>query len=183
MNRWVIHRKATVVAAVRGGLVSMEQACARYSLTNDEFASWERACSRFSMPATRALVPPYPVMGVGTGTEAVVHRANGHSDGVIATGTLTVNLSTKVVKVNGTRVQLTDMEYQVLKLLAQRKGNTLTKDAFMSLLYGDVSQPNRKIIDVFICKLRKKLVGAGDGDGFIDTIWGRGYALRDEPHP
>ena len=112
-----------------------------------------------------------------------IRQAPNGSDGVIATGRLTVNLSTKVVKVDGTRVQLTGKEYQVLKLMAERKGDTLTKDAFMSLLYGDMEPPNRKIIDVFICKLRRKLAAAGNGDGFIDTIWGRGYALRDKPHP
>jgi hypothetical protein len=179
-NRWIIHRKAEVVAAVRGGLVSIEQACERYALTRDEFASWERACARFSMPVSRALAASSPVMGLGISREAVVRRANGHSHGVITTGKLRVSLHAKAVEVNGIRVRLTTKEYQMLELLAQRKGDTLTKDMFLDHLYGDTYKPKRKIIDVFICKLRKKLAVAGKGEDFIETVWGRGYVLRDE---
>ena len=67
----------------------------------------------------------------------------------------------------------------MLELLSLRKGTTLTKEMFLNHLYGGVDEPELKIIDVFVCKLRKKLVGATGGDSYIETIWGRGYMLRD----
>src|SRR5437868_5621308 len=78
-------------------------------------------------------------------------------------------------------VHLTDKEYQMLELLSLRKGTTLTKEMFLNHLYGGMDEPELKIIDVFICKLRKKLANASEGRNFIETVWGRGYVLR-EPH-
>ena len=111
--------------------------------------------------------------------QAVVRRSKGHSQSVITTGKLTVNLDAKTVEVDGTRVHLTGKEYQMLELLSLRKGTTLTKEMFLNHLYGGMDEPELKIIDVFICKLRKKLAAAADGKHHIETVWGRGYVLRD----
>jgi len=113
--------------------------------------------------------------------QAVVRRSKGHSQSVITTGKLIVNLDAKTVEVDGSRVHLTGKEYQMLELLSLRKGTTLTKEMFLNHLYGGMDEPELKIIDVFICKLRKKLAAAIDGDNYIETVWGRGYVLRD-PH-
>ena len=113
--------------------------------------------------------------------QAVVRRSKGHSQSVITTGKLTVNLDAKTVEVDGSRVHLTGKEYQMLELLSLRKGTTLTKEMFLNHLYGGMDEPELKIIDVFICKLRKKLANASEGRNFIETVWGRGYVLR-EPH-
>ncbi len=110
---------------------------------------------------------------------AIVRRSKGHSQSVITTGNLTVNLDTKTVEVGGQRVHLTGKEYQMLELLSLRKGTTLTKEMFLNHLYGGMDEPELKIIDVFICKLRKKLAAATSGDHYIETVWGRGYVLRD----
>ncbi|MEE8307342.1 MAG: response regulator transcription factor [Gammaproteobacteria bacterium] len=110
---------------------------------------------------------------------AVVRRSKGHSQSVITTGKLTVNLDTKTVEVDAQRVHLTGKEYQMLELLSLRKGTTLTKEMFLNHLYGGMDEPELKIIDVFICKLRKKLAAATDGAHYIETVWGRGYVLRD----
>jgi two-component system cell cycle response regulator CtrA len=110
---------------------------------------------------------------------AIVRRSKGHSQSVITTGTLTVNLDAKTVEVGGSRVHLTGKEYQMLELLSLRKGTTLTKEMFLNHLYGGMDEPELKIIDVFICKLRKKLAAATNGDHYIETVWGRGYVLRD----
>jgi len=110
---------------------------------------------------------------------AIVRRSKGHSQSVITTGTLTVNLDAKTVEVGGQRVHLTGKEYQMLELLSLRKGTTLTKEMFLNHLYGGMDEPELKIIDVFICKLRKKLATATEGDHYIETVWGRGYVLRD----
>src|SRR3984885_15400300 len=106
---------------------------------------------------------------------------SGLAQSVIQTGDLVVNLDTKTVEVGGQRVHLTGKEYQMLELLSLRKGTTLTKEMFLNHLYGGMDEPELKIIDVFICKLRKKLANASEGRNFIETVWGRGYVLR-EPH-
>jgi two-component system, cell cycle response regulator CtrA len=111
---------------------------------------------------------------------AVVRRSKGHAQSVIRTGEISVNLDGKTVEVRGMRVHLTGKEYQMLELLSLRKGTTLTKEMFLNHLYGGMDEPELKIIDVFICKLRKKLKAAAD-DHHIETVWGRGYVLRD-PH-
>ena len=110
---------------------------------------------------------------------AIVRRSKGHSQSVITTGDLVVNLDAKTVEVAGQRVHLTGKEYQMLELLSLRKGTTLTKEMFLNHLYGGMDEPELKIIDVFICKLRKKLAAATSGDHYIETVWGRGYVLRD----
>ena len=110
---------------------------------------------------------------------AVVRRSKGHAQSVIRTGDITVNLDAKTVEVFSQRVHLTGKEYQMLELLSLRKGTTLTKEMFLNHLYGGMDEPELKIIDVFICKLRKKLASAAGGKNFIETVWGRGYVLRD----
>jgi two-component system, cell cycle response regulator CtrA len=110
---------------------------------------------------------------------AIVRRSKGHAQSVITTGKFTVNLDTKTVEVEGRAVHLTGKEYQMLELLSLRKGTTLTKEMFLNHLYGGMDEPELKIIDVFICKLRKKLSEATGGENYIETVWGRGYVLRD----
>ncbi len=110
---------------------------------------------------------------------AIVRRSKGHAQSVIHTGGLTVNLDTKTVDVEGERVHLTGKEYQMIELLSLRKGTTLTKEMFLNHLYGGIDEPELKIIDVFICKLRKKVALATGGENYIETVWGRGYVLRD----
>ncbi len=111
--------------------------------------------------------------------QAIVRRAKGHSDSVIQTGKLTVNLDSRSVEVDGKLVHLTGKEYGILELLSLRKGTTLTKEMFLNHLYGGMDEPELKIIDVFVCKLRKKLSVATGGESYIETVWGRGYVLRD----
>ena len=111
---------------------------------------------------------------------AIVRRSKGHAQSVINTDGLCVNLDTKTVEVDGARVHVTGKEYQMLELLALRKGMTLTKEMFLSHLYGGLDEPEVKIIDVFICKLRKKLANASGGKDYIETVWGRGYVMREQ---
>ena len=111
--------------------------------------------------------------------QAIVRRAKGHSESVIRTGKLLVNLDSRVVEVDGQPLHLTGKEYGILELLSLRKGTTLTKEMFLNHLYGGMDEPELKIIDVFVCKLRKKLAVATSGENYIETVWGRGYVLRD----
>ncbi len=111
---------------------------------------------------------------------AIVRRSKGHVLSVIQTGDVVVDLDSKAVKVNGARIHLTEKEYQMLELLSLRKSMTLTKEVFLNHLYGGLNEPDIQIIDVMICKLRKKLANASGGKKYIETVWGRGYVLRDE---
>ena len=110
---------------------------------------------------------------------AIVRRSKGHAQSVIETGRILVNLDAKTVAVGNETVHLTGKEYQMLELLSLRKGTTLTKEMFLNHLYGGMDEPELKIIDVFICKLRKKLAEATGGENYLETVWGRGYVLRD----
>jgi two-component system cell cycle response regulator CtrA len=111
--------------------------------------------------------------------QAIVRRSQGHSQSMITIGKVALNLDARTVDVAGQPVHLTGKEYGILELLALRKGTTLTKEMFLNHLYGGMDEPEVKIIDVFICKLRKKLQDASGGDNYIETVWGRGYVLRD----
>ena len=125
------------------------------------------------------LVKPFDKRELIARIHAIVRRSQGHSDSVIRTGKLAVNLDARTVEASGQPFHLTGNEYGILELLSLRKGTTLTKEMFLNHLYGGMDEPELKIIDVFVCKLRKKIAAACDGDNYIETVWGRGYVLRD----
>jgi two-component system cell cycle response regulator CtrA len=110
---------------------------------------------------------------------AIVRRSQGHAQSVVQTGDLSVNVDAKTVHINQVGVNLTGKDYQMLELLSLRRGTTITKEMFLGQLYGGMEEPEIKIIDVFICKLRKKLAAASGGKDYIETVWGRGYLLRE----
>ena len=110
--------------------------------------------------------------------QAIVRRSKGHSQPTLRVGNLLLNLESRDVTVDGSPVHLTGKEYAILELLVLRKGMVLTKEVFLNHLYGGMDEPEMKIIDVFICKLRKKLAQAGAGN-LIGTVWGRGYMIRE----
>jgi len=125
------------------------------------------------------LTKPFDKSELMARVQAIVRRSAGHAHSIINTGQMSVNLDTHMVEVDGQPVHLTGKEYGILELLSLRKGTTLTKEMFLNHLYGGMDEPELKIIDVFICKLRKKLADATGGEHYIETVWGRGYVLRD----
>jgi two-component system cell cycle response regulator CtrA len=142
-------------------------------------AMLEPKITGLGLDADNFLAKPFDGRKLIARIQAIVRRSNGHPEANIRTGRLTVSLDTRVVLVDHQPVHLTGKEYGILELLALRKGTTLTKEMFLDHLYGGKDEPGLKIIDVFICKLRKKLARATGGDHYIETIWGRGYVLRD----
>jgi two-component system cell cycle response regulator CtrA len=136
----------------------------------------------FGFGADDYLTKPFHREELVARIHAIIRRSKGHAQSVIRTGKISVNLDAKTVEAEGKPVHLTGKEYQMLELLSLRKGTTLTKEMFLNHLYGGMDEPELKIIDVFICKLRKKLSEATGGPAYIETVWGRGYVLRD-PEP
>jgi two-component system cell cycle response regulator CtrA len=139
----------------------------------------ENKLKGFGFGADDYLTKPFHREELVARIHAIIRRSKGHSQSVIKTGRVSVNLDAKTVDVEGKAVHLTGKEYQMLELLSLRKGTTLTKEMFLNHLCGGMDEPELKIIDVFICKLRKKLAEATGGDNYIETVWGRGYVLRD----
>jgi two-component system cell cycle response regulator CtrA len=125
------------------------------------------------------LTKPFNRAELTARVQAIVRRSKGHAQSIIQTGRMLVNLDARSVEVGGVRLHVTGKEYAILELLSLRKGTTLTKEMFLDHLYGGMDEPELKIIDVFICKLRKKLAHACGGANYIETVWGRGYVLRD----
>ena len=142
----------------------------------------ESKLKSFGFGADDYLTKPFHREELVARIHAIIRRSKGHAQSIIKTGDVAVNLDAKTVEVEGNTVHLTGKEYQILELLSLRKGTTLTKEMFLNHLYGGMDEPELKIIDVFICKLRKKLSEATQGENYIETVWGRGYVLRD-PSP
>lgn len=127
------------------------------------------------------LTKPFDKQELLARIRAIVRRSQGHADSVIRVGDLSVDLSAHQAEVNGKRLRLTVKEYGILELLVMRVGSTLSKEMFLNHLYGGIDEPELKIIDVFVCKLRKKIADAlgTEDENYIETVWGRGYVLRD----
>jgi len=142
-------------------------------------AGIEDKCRALAFGADDYMTKPFHKDELVARIHAIVRRSKGHAQSVIQTGDLAVNLDTKSVEVCGARFYLTSKEYQILELLCLRKGTAVTKEVFLNQLYGGLDEPESKIIDVFICRLRKKLANASCGKNYIETIFGRGYVLRE----
>ncbi len=132
----------------------------------------------FGVGADDFICKPFDSQELLARIQAVVRRTKGFAQPSLTVGPLTLNLGSREVVVAGQPVHLTGKEYAILELLTLRKGVVMTKEAFLNHLYGGMDEPEVKIIDVFICKLRKKLAQAG-ANNLIGTVWGRGYVMRD----
>jgi two-component system cell cycle response regulator CtrA len=143
--------------------------------SNHDLASRVRA---LDLGADDYVAKPYECEELMARIRAVVRRSKGHSQSVIRTGELAVNLDAKTVETDGMPLHVTRKEYEILELLSLRKGLPVSKEMFLNHLYGGLDEPDPRVIDVYVCALRKKLSMAS-GKEYISTMWGRGYRLTD----
>jgi two-component system cell cycle response regulator CtrA len=142
-------------------------------------AGIEGKCKALDLGADDYMTKPFHKDELVARIHAIVRRSQGHAQSVIQIGELVLNLDTKTIEICGARVNFTGKEYKMLELLMLHKDRPVTKEMFLNHLYGGMDEPEAKIIDVFICKMRKKLISGSRGKNFIETIWGRGYVLRE----
>lgn len=144
------------------------------------FAELDSKLKGLGFGADDYLTKPFDKRELMARLQAIVRRSKGHAQSIITTGPIEVNLDARTVNVAGKPLHLTGKEYGIMELLSLRKGSTLTKEMFLNHLYGGMDEPEVKIIDVFICKLRKKIAKLSkEGEECIETVWGRGYVLRE----
>lgn len=140
-------------------------------------ASSAARCRLLDGGADDVLAEACPDVELTSRVRALVRRSRGHASNIIAVGDLSVLIEARIATVAGVPVHLTGKEYAILEVLALRKGALVTKEGFLDHLYGGMDEPELKIIDVFVCKLRKKLEHAHGV--YIQTVWSRGYRLID----
>lgn len=131
-----------------------------------------------SQGADDYLTKPFSRIELMARIYAIVRRANGYYSSIVSTGPLEIDIRQRLVRINGQDLNLTSKEYSILELLALKKGCVLSKETFLNHIYGGMDEPEVKIVDVFICKLRRKIAELAGGINFIETIWGRGYTLK-----
>jgi two-component system cell cycle response regulator CtrA len=106
----------------------------------------------------------------------VSRRRDGFSQQTFEIGNISLNQLTNDIRINGTSTHFTGKEYAILALLIRRAGTVVTKELIMDNCYGGRDEPDWKIVDIYICRLRKKLRAVGSSE-HIENVWGRGYML------
>lgn len=134
----------------------------------------------FSVGADDYMTKPYDRSELVARVKAIVRRSRGLADNIIKIGRMTINLNTKKVFIDNTLLPLTSKEYALVELLALKKGGTVSKESFLSQIYGGMDEPEIKIIDVFLCKIRQKIKKITGDETYIHTVWGRGYTLEEK---
>jgi two-component system, cell cycle response regulator CtrA len=123
------------------------------------------------------LTKPFNMAELVARVKAIIRRSKGHAESSVEVGDLVINFDHHTALIGTKPVHLTNKEQSVLELLAMRKEHVVTKEQFINHLYNGLNEPELKIIDVFVCKLRRKIFDVA-GENYIETVWGRGYILK-----
>lgn len=143
------------------------------------YATSDTAVAAMKQGARDYVTKPFKVDELVARIHAVDRRAKRANSQEIRLGRLTLRLQDRCAIVGDATLNLTRKEFDLLEALASQKGRTLNKEAILERIYGGRDEPQPKIIDVFVCKLRKKLADALGGDGVIRTVWGQGYTIEE----
>lgn len=136
-------------------------------------------CQLLSVGADDCISGDFGAEELDARVRAVARRSAGHTSSVIKVGRTEIRLDNKEIVVDGKQIPLTTKEYLIVESLGLRKNMTLSKEQLLSRIYGGMDEPQDKIIDVFVCKVRKKIREVTGDYGLIDTVWGRGYVIRE----
>jgi len=142
-------------------------------------ASMESKVKGLGLGADDYLTKPFHKDELVARIHAILRRSAAHTQTIVRCGDLVIHLQAQRVEMAGVTLYLTKKEYECLEFLALRKGSTITKQMFLTHLYGGKDEPGGKIVDVFLCRLRQKLATASGGKNYVTTVWGRGYMLCD----
>ena len=141
----------------------------------------ELAIRAFSAGADDFVVKPFNPAELKARIFAVSRRMSGHVNPSFELGRLTVHADGRDPEVDGRRIKLSHREHAIFHYLVRNLGRVVPKEAVYEAVYGSMDcEPFEKVIDVYICKLRKKLADATGGEQFIETVYCRGYKM-DEP--
>ena len=129
--------------------------------------------------ADDCLSKPFHCAELGARLRAVIRRSKSHHHPVIRIGALEIDTENREVRASGQLIHLTPTEYRMFEVLALRKGQTVRRTTMFETLYDGQDDPEEKVIDVFMCKIRKKIAAATYGETYISTAWGDGYKLHE----
>lgn len=144
----------------------------------------DRRCATTTVDLLRAgaddvLVKPIVAAEVRARIEATCRRSRGMVSNAVQVGRMTVYLDGRDPEVGGERLRLSQREHAILGVLATNHRRVVSKEHIYDEVYGlSGADPLDKVIDVYICKLRKKIAQVTDGGRYIETVYGRGYKFE-----
>jgi len=144
-------------------------------------AAGERATA-LQYGADDALAEPVDASELRSRIAAITRPDEDRIQPALRLGDLSLNLVAREARFGGVHIPLSPKEFALLELMVTRSGTAVTKAAMLAHLYGKKGEPEPKIIDVFVCRLRSRLQKAGAGD-LIAIAWGLGYVIQEPALP
>jgi two-component system cell cycle response regulator CtrA len=146
-----------------------------YVLT--ESAQWDARKEAFRLGADDVFVGDRNVNAVAAQIMAGVRRASGFSSSEISFGALALNTVNNTASVDGNMMQLTRKEYEILELLTLKHGSLVTRETLMNHLYAWTDEPDSRIINVYLSRIRHQIEICGGDPALLETVWGLGYRM------
>lgn len=126
--------------------------------------------------ADDCIVAPYHPLELAARASAIVRRWKGDTSSIIQIGDVRVDTVDKIVTIDGEHVNFTKKEYEMFELLVLNRQKVVSPEMILSHLYSGHDEPTKKIVDVFLCKIRRKL--APSATTVITTKWGHGFIIE-----